>query len=203
VGRPKNGDVQRARIVDGLLATMSKRGYAGASIQAIGKAAGLSPGLVHYHFENKHAVLVALTETLIKTIEARYATRLADARDPRARLYAFIDAHAALGPDADPRAVAAWNVLGAEALRDADVRGLYRSALARALRETQRRVRDLLRIEGRGTQRAGHIAALVVSSIEGAYRIGAVEPDGLPRGYAAPMLRSMVDALVAAQPVRP
>ena len=202
VGRPSNKDERRAQIVDGLLSVMHRTGYEGATVQAIAKAAGLTPGLVHYHFESKHEVLVALIEALSAQLEARYEARLAQAQGPEARLDALIDAHLALGRDADVRAVAAWNVVGAEAVRDAEVRRLYREALARNLAEMRRLVRGALLARARSTREATRIAAAIVSAIEGAYRMGAVAPKQLPRGYAAPMLRRMAHSLIAAQPER-
>jgi TetR/AcrR family transcriptional repressor of bet genes len=203
VGRPSNKSERRAQIVDGLLSVIQRTGYEGATIQAIGKAAGLLPGLVHYHFKTKHEVLVALIETLTALLEQRYQARLAQAETPGARLDALIDAHVALGRDADPRAVAAWNVIGAEAVRDSEVRALYRAALARNLSEMRSLVRLNLVAQRRVTRESTRIAAALVSAIEGAYRMGAVAPKQLPRGYAAPMLRRMAHSLIAAQPEKP
>lgn len=186
-----------------MLTVLTRAGYDGATIQAIGKAAGLSPGLVHYHFSTKEEVLVALVATLTAQLTQRYQARAGLARDPHARLDAFIDAHVALGRDADPRAVAAWNIVGAEALRRDEVRALYREALAQNLSEMRSLVRACLVAENRPTREAGQIAAALVSAIEGAYRMAAVQPRKLPRGYAAPMLRRMAHSLIAAQSTGP
>jgi TetR/AcrR family transcriptional repressor of bet genes len=203
VGRPSNSAERRAQIVDGMLAVMQRSGYEGATIQAIGKAAGLTPGLVHYHFSTKQEVLIAMVEALTTQLAERYAARKAAANSPTDRLYAFVDAHVALGKDADPRAVAAWNLVGSEALRNPEVRALYRAALARTLTEARSLVRACLAAEGRATRDATRIAAALVSAIEGAYRVAAVQPKQLPRGYAAPMLRKMARGLIEAEPRAP
>src|SRR5688572_15123230 len=179
MARPSNTLQRREEIVDGLLRAMATHGYEGASIVAIAKAAGLAPGLVHYHFDTKAEVLLALVERLVRQVRARYQARPGD------RLDAFIDAHLALGPDADPRAVAAWSIVGAEALRQPDVRRLYRAALASTLKELKRLVRQRLREQRRITRNAGRISAGIVSAIEGAFRIAAAAPGALPGGYAA------------------
>jgi TetR/AcrR family transcriptional repressor of bet genes len=179
---------------------MARHGYEGASIQAIGKAAHLAPGLVHYHFETKLDVLKELIKTLASALEARYRARLEEAADAQSRLDAFIDAHVALGKDADPRAVLAWNVIGAEAVREAEVRALYREALARGLFEMRKLVRAALIARQRKTTDTGRIAAGLLSAIEGAYRIAAASPKGLPRGYAAPVVRRMAASLIDVQP---
>ena len=53
MARPSNTEERRQQIVEGLLRVMAERGYERASIAEIAKAAGLSPGLVHYHFTEK------------------------------------------------------------------------------------------------------------------------------------------------------
>ncbi|HEY3497153.1 MAG TPA: helix-turn-helix domain-containing protein, partial [Polyangiaceae bacterium] len=66
--RASNSAERRGQIVEGLLAVMAREGYEGASIQAIGRAAGLAPGLVHYHFDTKQEILVELIETLTRRL---------------------------------------------------------------------------------------------------------------------------------------
>src|SRR3954471_22344789 len=113
-GRPPVGEARRAQIADGLLRIMGKTGYAKATVAEIARAAKVSTALVHHHFGGKHAVLVALVGRLTSALEARLAARLTLAgADPHRRLEAFVDAHVALGPDANRRAVAAWVVIGA------------------------------------------------------------------------------------------
>src|SRR5215207_4597951 len=107
MARPSNSEERRGQIVDGLLEVMARQGYAQATVAAIGKAAGLTPGLLHYHFETKQDILVALVEQLTGALALRVARRLEAAGEgPRARLHAFLDAYVGLGEDADPRAVA-------------------------------------------------------------------------------------------------
>src|SRR5690349_17707233 len=104
---------------------MSREGYANATIAAIAKEAGLAPGLIHYHFEDKPSILVALVAKLAALLDARTARLAAVAGTPRARLHALVEAHVGLGDDADPSAVAAWVVIAAEAVSRPEVRALY------------------------------------------------------------------------------
>ena len=85
--RPSNTAERRAQIIEGLLNVIAEGGYEGATIASIAKSAGLGSGLVHYHFANKQAILLALVERIVGLIEARYAHRLGAAgEDPSARL---------------------------------------------------------------------------------------------------------------------
>ncbi len=200
VGRPSNTDARRAQIVDALLAVMAKDGYAGATITRVAEQAGLAAGLIHYHFASKEEILVAAVAALAARVEARASSNVDGAPDSaRARLHAFTDAHLSLGPGADPQAVAAWVVIGAEAMRQPEVHAIYARALTDTAEKTKTLVRACLAEEERPTRNAAGIAGAIVSAIEGLYRVGIATPELLPRGAAAPTLRRLVDALVAAE----
>ncbi len=200
MGRPSNTEQRRAEIVDALLSVMAKTGYDNATVTAIAKEAGLTSGLLHYHFENKQAILVALVERLVSGLEARVEARLEEAgNDSRARIHALIDAHVAIDDGADPRAVAAWVVVAAEAVRQPDVRRLYSRQIKTTLERLSSLIGECLKKERRETRAASSIAAATLSAIEGAYMLSTAAPNILPKGYAAPSLRKMVDGLLDAQ----
>jgi TetR/AcrR family transcriptional repressor of bet genes len=200
VGRPSNTDERRAQIVEAFLEVMARDGYAGATIAKIGKASGLTPGLVHYHFANKHEILVAAIERLAQGIEQRVDARLATAKDnPRRRLESVVEAYVALGQDADPSAVASWVVIGAEAVREPQVCALYAETVKIAFRRLRKLTTEALRADGRDLRNAGQIAAALMAMIEGAYRISVNAPGILPTGFAAPMLRRTLNSLLDAE----
>jgi TetR/AcrR family transcriptional repressor of bet genes len=196
MARPSNTEPRRAQIVDGLLSVMRKEGYAGASVVEIARAAGLASGLVHYHFPNKQAILLALVHQLAEVFEARYDGRLQAAdKNPLARLDAFIDAHLALDETADPRAVTAWVVIGSEAVIRPEVQEVYEPFLTRRLRELEGIVRDCVQNELQSPQSRA-IAAMLMAAIEGAFLMSAAAPGAMPSGSAAPTLRTAARALV-------
>ena len=88
--RPSNTQKRRAQIVDGMLTVMAATGYTGASIQAIARAAELSPGLLHYHFSSKEQILLAVLQTIEENIAARYAARAGNEPAPDQALDAWI-----------------------------------------------------------------------------------------------------------------
>jgi TetR/AcrR family transcriptional repressor of bet genes len=197
VGRPSNTSERRTQIVAALLSVMSREGYEHATIQAIASEAKLAPGLVHYHFENKLEILVAAVEELVARQSARGTARIeAAGADPRARLHAAVASYVALGAGSDPRAVAAWVVIGAEAVRLAEVRAIYSRTVRGWLERLEDLVRAVLHAEERTTLHSRRIAAAILSAIEGAYMLSASSPGTLPRGFAAPMLRRMTDGLL-------
>jgi TetR/AcrR family transcriptional repressor of bet genes len=194
MARPSNTEERRARIVDAMLRVMARHGYAKASVGAVAREAGLSPGLLHYHFENKQAILLALIDRLAAGLHARYERLAADADEPRERVMAWIDAHLARGDDADPDAVACWVALGNEALSEPEVRAAYE----RVVRADLDRLQELVRaaIGKRRTKEAGRMAAGLLAAVEGAFRLAVLAPDLIPHGSAAATVRQMAEGLL-------
>lgn len=198
--RPKNTEARRAQIVQAFLQVMAERGYEGAATTAVARVAGLTPGLIHYHFQDKEAVLVAAVETLGAEHLARVDAAL-DHPDPLVRLEAFVDVHLGLGAHADPTALASWVAMGAEAVRRPRVQAAYRAVLDGLLDR-------LIEVVGAGVAgarlstaapRAAAVAAF--ATIQGYFGLAASAPDRIPPGSAAPALYRMLEGLL--RPDRP
>lgn len=201
--RKSNTEERRAQIVDGLLQVMAERGYERASVQAIAKAAGLGAGLVHYHFDSKQEILLALVERLHDTFAVRFAARHDPEGDaPLDQLYAFLDARVARGKDADPKLVAAWVSIGAEAVHQPEVRAVYADVMTRDIDTLRKLVAATLTAEGRATRQARRIAVALLAAVEGVYQLAAAVPSSVPKGFAAPTLRTMARALLDEQAAR-
>ena len=196
MGRPSNSAERRAQIVTGLGQVLATQGYAGATIADIGRAAGLAPGLVHYHFKDKRAVLLALVDDLVAKLRERVARREGRAKSAAQRLTAFLDAAVALGPDAEPAVVACWVSVSAEAVADAEVRAVLSCVTAPLWADLRARVRAALREAGRPGTTAPAQAALLWSAIQGSYLIAVTTPGVIPPGSMAKALRSHVDAML-------
>ncbi len=199
--RPPNTEARRAQIVAALGRVMAKTGYERATIAAIAREAGLSPGLVHYHFRAKQEILLALVARLAGEVEAR--AEAACGSTPRERLLAWLDAHVGLGPGADPDAVACWVEIGAEALHQPEVAEVWRQVVAARLDDLTSRVREVRVAEGGcGPDDARDVAAALLAGIEGAWRLGSGAPDAMPRGFASRGLRAMLEGLLGRPPER-
>lgn len=201
MARPSNTDERRAHIVEAMLRVMARQGYAKASVGAVAREAGLSPGLLHYHFESKQAILLALIDRLAASVHARFARMAEDAREPRARALAWIDAHLARGDDAEPHAVACWVALGNEALSEPAVRAAYERVVRAGYDRLEALVREVLAHEGKRADEAPRIAAGLLAAVEGAFRLSVLAPDVIPHGSAAAtvndMARGLFDAATA------
>ena len=179
---------------------MAERGYERASINAIATAAGLSPGLVHYHFTSKQQILLALIGRLAEIVRARFDQRAVTAETAWQRLDGFIDAHVALDDQANPAAVSCWVAIGAEALRQAEIRAAYQEAVRSELTLLESLVRDVLAEQELPTGAAPTIAAGLFAAIQGSYQL-AVAADAAPTGFAAPTLKKMARGLIHAEAI--
>src|SRR5688572_6031624 len=130
MARPSNTEQRRREIARGLRQVMAKKGYDGASIPDIAAAAGLSPGLLHYHFATKQEILLVVLEELVAEHRSHLSLALSLAGgDPISEVARWIDFHLGVGARQDPEALACWVTLSGEALRQPEIKRAYGAAL--------------------------------------------------------------------------
>ena len=200
--RKPNTDLRRSQIVDALRRVMAHSGYSGATVQAIAAQSGLAPGLIHYHFHDKHEILVELVESLAAYARARYERRVVEAKTSDKRLQAYIDARLAFSDDAKPDAVAAWVMIGAEAVRDSNVRKVYQNAVAKELAEVRELLRACLRDAGKRVRKLDELAAGLLAYTEGAFVLASNARELVPRGFAAPLAALWINRYIVGEDER-
>jgi TetR/AcrR family transcriptional repressor of bet genes len=195
MARPSNTAERRKQIAQALLTVMAKRGYDGATIGAIAEAAGLAPGLIHYHFKNKQEILLDAIRQLTELLEQRFCDLVKDAITPEQRLRAFVDARLAKGKGADSAAVAAWVIIGAEAVREADVKAVYQVAMS-----TQRALLERLLRDYSGKRLASgelrRLTAVLLATMEGIFQLSVSAEKIMPRNYAAETVMGLIERYV-------
>lgn len=189
MGRKPNTEQRRAEIVEALRHEMAEVGYERASTKSIATRAGLAPGLVHYHFASKEAILLALVDRLIESAEQRFAESAGFAA--RARLAAFVATRVGLGAGSDPIQVRAWVGVIAETLGQAGVR----ERIGRWLAKDQARLAALFKAAGSRAPKPH--AALLLAMILGSFSLHAIDVRGVPRGYALAQILAWLDAALS------
>ena len=63
------------RIVDAAARMFGREGFQGASMGDVARAAGVSKGLLHYHFDSKEQLLVEAVRTTFRQIHQRFSER--------------------------------------------------------------------------------------------------------------------------------
>ena len=186
---------RRVEIARALRRLMASQGYERTSIADVAEAAGLAPGLIHYHFKNKLEILLSVQEHLGASHLARVDEALAGETSPESQLEAFLDVHLALDR-ANPEALACWVTLGGEALRQSAVRTGYQALMAR-LRERLQAVLERGVADGRFRCDPASASSALLALIQGYFVLAATCPEQIPRGSAAPNARAMALGLVA------
>src|SRR4051812_7607988 len=96
MARPKAADsVSRARIVRAAAAEFAARGYAGASVDRIARAARLNKAMIYYHFAGKAALYREIVNDMFGAVSARVAPVAASDAGPAEKMRRYVEAIAA------------------------------------------------------------------------------------------------------------
>lgn len=181
MGRPSNRAERRQELLRAFARVLADHGFAGATIAAVATEAGVAPGLVHHHFENKDELLSSLLTDLV----ARFRERIQGYEDASDPLLAYADAALALDDRADLVAARCWVGVFAEAIRNPALFAAMRRLIDTEISNLKRRSSDQL-----STEEAGAVLAYII----GALVVGAFAPKKTA-GFAAPGLRRFISAL--------
>jgi len=83
--------VRRAQIVDCAIDTIAELGFARASVDQIAKRAGVSKGVITYHFPNKEEIVDAIVEKVVTAGRAYMEPRIVAETSAAGRLRAYIE----------------------------------------------------------------------------------------------------------------
>lgn len=198
--RKSNTEDRRTEIVAAMLVVIASNGYDRATIQQIAKQAGLAPGLIHYHFKDKREILIALAKHLSDYVYQRYLKFAESADTAQKRLQAYLEARLGFGPGASTDAVAAWVIVGSEAIRDDQVREVYQDAIGSEMKLLRELLSAYFSDQRRSQANVPRAAAVLMSFIEGAFQLSSAARKVMPRGYAAEAAFVLIDRFAQAEP---
>jgi TetR/AcrR family transcriptional repressor of bet genes len=183
----KNTRERRQQIARALLTVMAEHGFVRASVKKIAEEAGITPGLVHYHFENKQQILLQLVEDLgagpIHVLDG-----IVDSEAPPIeRLRQIVELFLGTGDTADGELVSAWVVVSGESVRQPEVAEAFgviirrcRNAIAEVIRQA-RAAGELP--ESSSTPEA--LATGLLATVQGYFTFAAADPELVPEHSAA------------------
>jgi TetR/AcrR family transcriptional repressor of bet genes len=192
MARPSNTEQRKKEIVMALLRVMSERGYEKASIQAIAKEAGLSAGLLHYHFKSKQEILLALVQWITSSANERLNKMNEGLTDPWEKLTAFINARLANDKSALPEEVSAWVVIAGESVRQPEVKALYMELIDEQLKMLKQLISDIWEGKSMRSKEVIHLSAIILSAMEGAFQLSATATEVMPKNYAAQSIVKLI-----------
>ena len=115
IGRKASKEVRRQQLIEATIDVMARKGYSGTTMLDVAKAAGLSSGIVNFHFETKEKLLVDTLRYLADEYRANWHKALAaGGDDPAGQLRSLLFSD--FNPEiCSPRKLSAWCAFWAEA----------------------------------------------------------------------------------------
>jgi len=165
--RKLSRETRRGQLIEATIETLAQRGFARTTLSEVARTAGLSHGLVNFHFETKEKLLAETLQFLAEEYRANWTAALAGAADhPAAQLDAMLraDFNPAI---CTPARLAAWCAFWGEA----QSRPLYQESYG-AKDEEYIRVLEgvcaaLMRVDGRegSPERVARVLRVTVEGV--------------------------------------
>lgn len=125
--RKQPRDTRRLQLIEATVDCLAIHGFARTTMSAVAKGAGLSHGLVNFHFESKDKLFADTLRHLAGEYRSHWMAALEGAsKDTASQLHALLDAdfHP---PVCTPQRLAAWGAFWGEAQTRPDYRDLLNS----------------------------------------------------------------------------
>ena len=117
----KKSEASRRQVLEAAVRTLAKRGFNHTSIEDIAATAGMSKGVVHYHFKNKEDLIVQVTESCFRKIDERVRASWATPGPPSEKIRSALRESWAVRREAGPE-VRVLTELTAQAIHDPKLR---------------------------------------------------------------------------------
>ncbi len=114
-GRKQSKEVRRLQLIEATIDSLAKRGYSETTMADVADGAGLSRGIVNFHFESKEKLLVATLQFMADEYAAHWRSALDKAGDDPARQLAAVVAADFDRSICNRRKLAAWCAFWGEA----------------------------------------------------------------------------------------
>jgi TetR/AcrR family transcriptional repressor of bet genes len=183
----KNGpirDQRRQELIQATIAIIACHGYSGTTVARVARKAGLSTGLMNFHFDSKDRLFRATFDFLAAEYQQVWDRNLAAAGDaPGPRVTAMIESYF------DRRVftrdkLAVWFTFWS----DAELRDRYRAAAARIERRyiaaLETEIRHLIADAGRSTSEAKPVTVAVSAMVDGYWLQAMIYPKRFDRKAA-------------------
>ncbi len=178
-GTKEPEESRRAQILQAAYEVAARRGLSGLTVRLVATTAGLSPGLVLFHFKRKEHLLIALLDWLLGTTTVlRVTADIAGIGSPIERLLALLEREMDR-LSSEPRRIRLFFEYWILGIRHPAVRRKMRAELARYRAAFRPMAADVLAADAdrfAGVTPAG-LAAVAVSFIKGCAVQSMIDPD--------------------------
>lgn len=178
---------RRAALIEATLDLIAEGGPQAATVRAIARRAGVTPGLIRHYFDTKEDLVAAAHEVLMTGLSEASLARLDEhPDDPLKRLSACLTS-AVSPPVTDPRAMSLWAASMQLVPRDAAMRAVHETTYLAFRDRLEALIRDVLRTTGQSEDRARALAIAGNALLDGLW----IEAGALPDHFAPDELKSI------------
>jgi betaine-aldehyde dehydrogenase len=190
--RGESEERRRAQLIEVTIDSLAEKGFVGSTLAEIAGRADVSPGLVAHYFGDKDGLLEAAFRSLTRHLGAAVVKRLKQARTPRQRIQAVIDANLDAG-EFNKRTGAAWLAFWGQVLQTPSLGRVQAVYQRRMLSNLRHALKALI-----GPAEAVRLAGMIAALIDGVWLRAALstwrEADS---DMATAMLTAFVDSRLA------
>jgi AcrR family transcriptional regulator len=163
--RKASRDVRRRQLIEATIDVLAARGYASLTIGDVARQAGLSMGIVNFHFSSKETLLAETLRYLAGQYLENWTSAVSQAGDdPAARLYAMTAADFA-SAICEPRLLQAWVSFWAEAQSRPAYDAIYGEQEAKYVARLEAMCADLCEHGGYDRPAPSRVDARVINAL--------------------------------------
>ena len=191
---PKIGmsEVRRPQLIRATIKVIGQVGMSRASVAVIGRAAGVSPGIISHYFGGKDGLLEATMRFILKDLAdiTRATLEKTSKEDPLGRVLAIVESNFS-GGQVNSDVTSTWLAFWSRAMHD--------PALYRLQQVNEKRLLSYLRFELKLMLPLGaakSVAIAIAALIDGMWLRGALTPEGINPEQAERIIADYVESLV-------
>lgn len=199
-GRKVPEQERREQILRAAAAVAQADGLSGLTVRRVAEAAGVSVGLVLFHYQSMDALRAALLDWLLeRTLRLDVPALQARWPDPRERLHAMLGDELA-GADGVRPEIALLLAYWIQSAQEPEIRSRLRRALANYTADVQRLVEEALDNHEQSTLMPAQLAAVLVRAILSRGLEAALDIELLDAPAQQMMVRLMIDGATLSPP---
>lgn len=157
----------RRQVLDAAIQSIADRGYAQTSVSDVARAAGMSKGAVHYHFESKEDLIAQVAEHCSAEMQDRVDQAWDAAKEPREKICSALAEMRSFARDRGP-IMRVFAALLAQGVHDAKLRTTLQEMFEANRRRVTEQIVDALPSLGLRPKIPAHvIPRLLLATLDG------------------------------------
>jgi AcrR family transcriptional regulator len=188
-------EARQKQLIEATITALGRYGYAKLTLNHVASLAGLSPGIVNFHFRSKEQLLAATLEYLVEEYEAFWTQALAAAGDSAvAKLEAMIEADFHLEVNSLEK-VTVWYAFWAEAQANPGYRERIARQEARYFEDIRALFQRLIEEGGYRAISADAVSYGITAMMDGFWFDQMIDPASFDREEAKRICRTFLSGL--------